>query len=681
MLYEQTTDDKTLQKLQDAVGVKRAYLTEDVMNVIRLGGEVAEKELKKIEEADALYIVGTALDFTNLDFEIIEKNKTILLRDAKTKEETERMLKLHELIFKNNRFLFDEVDESHSQPGTMKGEGRRTLGSEKRDYEVEDTVLIDRVIGDIVNPNGKLNGLERPEAERNMMVARAFYHGEVLPEMTVAEIRKQYPGATIVHTRINADKTEEGKQVLQKLAEAIGVPYEVFTVEIDKLDEQNLTEAQKERVRRLRASLNGRANALKQFEGGEVGKYQELIARQFEDPKQQENALKLLEQLEGNQSLKEAARQILIALAGDTSNLTYARIDEINAIANQLNSREEKDVEKFKDELNRLKAKGYQITNDNIKQIISLWRAGYLAQLGLLDLNWQIKVKSNDVVAPRLQQSDPFLSAHTQIVFLRALGLKRTAEDEKDAASLRASDINFESAEGVKNYLKRVTLSGHASRSTRERTVRRIFENNSVFQGFSGTLTHVIDTAHQQYGVDTIVYTHENPYFRSLQPKGFMDAYGMRVVSPTAQSEFDRMTKEEKDNARTILANVTGTELEEIAKGNQSVIRDQTPEVKKAIHQLAVSGKLSTLRYLELTDALREIQKKDLNLVADVDQMMERVYESMHAHPNRSEVFLNGFETTADEARVLERLEETIMKEAQAQGDTSKQYTFVYKDQ
>jgi len=575
LLAQTLTDVKLLRQ----AGLSFEALTEDDLENVRRGDK---ETIAKFKNADLVIALGTALDFLQLDSEEIEAmRKSGYRNEPEEKAQFDNLTDFHKLMMEKNRYLFDEVDVSFTQPGTQKGRGKRTLGGDGNVQEITAVQAVDEVIQKVISqkffsgrrPGGDstLNIRDWISKERSLMRLTVFVDDQVR-NMSYEEYANGFKGS-VIDARL--DRTNPGaREILQQLADEIKVPVDVFTVDEKDLASQPISPSQKAKVAMYRASLVGRLKAIRQRDGLEVGRYLEMVARRG-----MENAEKTMERFNGKEELKEKARQLLIAYGA----LSQRPI--LEAIARGEVPQELGDNAKRKEDFDLLK------------------KAGLLDTLSFLQLEVSIRVISNNTIAPRLQQSDPFLSAHTQLVFLRLHDIRGG-----EALASGAIQPNIGSSEAIQDYLGTVSISGEAIHSTRERTIQALRKGDSTLAGFTGTLEHVRQSAYAAYGVDTLIYVEGNPYFNRV-----VDRTNPEKPAP----EVKALSEIEKWRALVLLRAVSNEWgdvnydlVERLIADDMSLIKNLSLEAQNAY--AALKGQIQILTQLSLAKIARPIRQQDL---------------------------------------------------------------------
>jgi hypothetical protein len=322
----------------------------------------------------------------------------------------------------------------------------------------------------------------------------------------------------------------KGYQVLQKIAARLGG--ETNTAWLMMSDEQfkelrgwrGISAGTYEIVRQARASLVGRANALKQFDGQDVTLYNEIVAEAG-----RENDLIAL-----GEGLKEDARQVLVTMARiyRIAGVPFTR-DAIRAFAATYELSDAMKAKIAQDP--NLKESGEKF-NKHVRKLID---AGKVSSLQYFYLQDTVKVMAGDAVAPRLQQSDPYLSAHTQLVFQRFYA-------EATPQAFLGTDIakleeDLGNSEGRLSILRSTKVSRDSVRSSRGDMIRQIVQegNGSDLQGMSGTLEHVEFPLLVTYGVQIEKYVDEAHRF--FEKDGIRSLYDHPI---TTVSSIDGVVKE-----------------------------------------------------------------------------------------------------------------------------------------
>ncbi|MFA5167691.1 MAG: hypothetical protein WC530_04085 [Candidatus Omnitrophota bacterium] len=600
-------------KLLGEAGIAYKAFTEDDLQKIRMGDNELFEEYRK---AELVLASGTAADFLQLDS---ERAMAIAAKDIGEQKQIENVKKFHELMTKENRYLFDEVDVSFTQPGTQVGEENRRLGDKGQSYEITSIQAVDAVIQEVLSQKffeGKKPGdpavdmRQWLEHERSMMRLTVFVDNDV-KVMTYQEYAASNCRGSLIEARL--DQTNPvAREVMEKLAKKAGVEVDVFSASVRDFEKQEIS--QKDNVRMLRASLVGRLKAIRQRDGIEVGRYLEMIPQTGS-----KQAERVMERFTFKEELKEAARQLLIAFGNDRKVLEAMARGEIPATVY--------DNEKLLGYLKNLRAEGLQDT------------------LPLMQLQVAIKVISNNTIAPRLQQSDPFLSAHTQLVFLRLLDVKGGETVLTD----NAPRPSLTSEKSVGAYLKTVTISGQAIHSTRERTIQAIKSGKSTLGGFTGTLEHVAQSAKDAYGVDVLIYVEGNPYFTRLEN------------STQDEDVVKTLSKIDQRNALILLRAVANdwgdvdyNKLAQLVRGDAAVIDRLPLDAKNAYG--ALKGKLAILEKLDLVKISRPVRQQDIHHHKGVDEAVKGVEAAITKQGSGHTVVANAM-LTVDEDSVVKQLE------------------------
>jgi hypothetical protein len=287
-------------------------------------------------------------------------------------------------------------------------------------------------------------------------------------------------------------------------------------------------------LKNARASLVGRALALKQYDREHVALYNEIVG--VNNDKAAENDLILLGDVG-----KESARQLLqiIYSAGRHAQKTTAEIEAMiqsvfSADENSLLSRGEAKsadlaIQKIMDGgfiissgvEAQFKDKWHELLSGKITRIDPKTRKQTSVRSLELIKNFRIqdmvKVMSGNSVAPRLQQSDPYLAAHTQLIFMRYYAQigDSTILAYKDSSEM----LEAISKAKQSKFLASVGISQDSVRSSRSDMIRQIQteypgKDRSVMLGFSGTLNHMRDLMGVTYGVEYANYMGDSdPFF------------------------------------------------------------------------------------------------------------------------------------------------------------------------
>ncbi|MDD5217069.1 MAG: TIGR04086 family membrane protein [Candidatus Omnitrophica bacterium] len=646
-LLSQTVEDvQTLRK----GGIKIAVLTEETLDRIRHGDTDVWKEFR---EAQIILALGVGVDFLRLDEESFMRRY-----DRGTNLEGQNIHEFYKLVFSGSRFLWDEYDTCHEQPGTQKTEnesqrGDRTLGSNGKTYEVDDTSLVDEVILDQeIEWKGKkvkirdLDSEDQLAAQRSLLTLTVWFgESQEVKTMSFEQYEKDQSRGLVIDARINA-QTVAGAAILRKLALAANlegiteanadVAFELFTTDMDKFEErlQKRSAEERDRIKMLRGSLVGRAQALRQRDG-QVGRYQEAVVRDIDDPafptaddigdsldeveiqrngrtikiKQLKGKEKYQAQLEylrgmaegqfsGKDELKEDLRQLLIAFSYDPDMIRALALGTIMTAEQRKKLNDNPD----------LAARYNRLSANKLHHLLLSYK-----------LRWSIKVVSGNTIAPRLQMSDPFLNAHTQLVFLRYHKLKVI---EPSAADEHVETPSLQEEAQVKRFLGTVTLSDNAVHSTRELTVAGIRDMGSTQGGFTGTLDHVRDAASVLYASDSLDYSNANPYFARLAADTSILTRAERdAANLIFKSLYDTNGRVDRDQLQDLMAN-----------GFKSrVWKTLDKDVKKAFILLDSNGNvnlllmyLSSLAAAQLTNNEREAATILLRELSDKSGRVDR---------------------------------------------------------
>ncbi|MEI7751739.1 MAG: hypothetical protein WCJ71_06575, partial [Candidatus Omnitrophota bacterium] len=589
-IAERGTDEQkrktVIQQMQDAEIIIAEGKALDFLNNDKRDSKNRTELLREVQrQAEASPLT---------DAQKTQRLETALLRERLT-------LQLWNAVFMNNRFIFDEADTSLQENGVQKtGSNDQSLTSVQ--VEVPDWVdqAIAEVLSGEGEMKGEArlaaernllvlkiryaHGVEetiswkewkdRPSADQIMTQVAEENPGKSANEIATlqadalvkAEATRGSRG-TIIDARIDIpswDKLQQDPQIAQlvekkqwgKVEEAIGnfeyrgkklsehKSFKILQKVAARLggkanvawlmmsDEQfkelrgwkGISGGTYETVRQARASLVGRANALKQFDGQDVTLYAEIVAI----PGYENNLIAL------GEGLKEDARQVLVNMARiyRMAGVPFTREAIRNLVTNFEMS--ESVLRKMASDAN-LQASGEKL-NKHARQLI---QAGKLASLEFFYLQDTVKVMAGDAVAPRLQQSDPYLSAHTQLVFQRFYA-------EATPQAFLGTDVskleqNLKNSEGRLSVLRNTKVSRDSVRASRGDMIRQIVRegNGSDLQGMSGTLEHVEFPLLVTYGVQVEKYVDEAHRF--FEQSGIRSLYDHPV---TTVSSIDGVVKQ-----------------------------------------------------------------------------------------------------------------------------------------
>ncbi|MBI4398352.1 MAG: hypothetical protein HY586_04440, partial [Candidatus Omnitrophica bacterium] len=507
VLFDQTVNSPELKSIYEALGIHPEIFNEDILNEVRAGDPKKVKErLDGLRRAPVILAEGKAVDFLGLRPGPIEKKDdeteaAFQKRKAQEEESQKNVEELFNIMYKNNRAVLDEADTSPFEPGVQSA---GQAGDEAlREEHQKRSGLVDRAIGemetgiDIVDETTgerrkkkvkELDGIARLAFERNLLVLRVWdYEDEErtrkeVTEKTWAEYEAGGRRGVILDARINLESAEFQNTKtgliaqLQELAREQGIRLDPDMLRAK--DEQ--AEALHEDVKQIRASLVGRAKALKQFEGRDIGVYFDIRVRELSETEADNETLarrakELSNKLQSiGEKNKEHLRRLARALAPE------AREQLAKASAANKN----KTLEKISPYLH-----GQLKDDENWKNLL---KTDILNDLDLIVVEIpEIKVMAGNAIAPRLQQSDPYVSAHTQLVFLRYFGTQ---------AGLDAIQEQLATEEGIDQKLKDVKVSNETIRSSRSATIGYFLSGGSDVSGFSGTLAYLVSTLRATYG-------------------------------------------------------------------------------------------------------------------------------------------------------------------------------------
>ncbi|HOW87841.1 MAG TPA: hypothetical protein PKV84_04220, partial [Candidatus Omnitrophota bacterium] len=659
-LFEQTEGD--IKPFAQG-GLKFAYFTEKTLDALRT--DEAKGVIDEFQSADVVIVLNQAAAFLQL-------NKQASEADYKRKVGAPKIAieRFYDMFMTNNRVLADEADTWFTQPPSQMGEGERLLGKPGFEYEIEHSALIDQAIMGVVGEG--VSGLDALEAQRRMLTVSVVLEKGGAPElMSWEEWQKKGAPGQLLDARIDGVRSKEGEAAIAAISKALvgmlakyGITADEGTVKSWLLQSpqefEQLPDARiKEIMREARASLVGRAKAIRQREGGDVAKYMRLV------PIKKNEAL--MKVFTGREDLEGAALQLMLHFNG--------RPEALRDIANG-------------------KGKSYRdgeiLYNKELREAYDLLvKNDMLRYLDKFAPRWTIAVVSNKTINPRLQMSDPYLNAHTQLVFLRAYGELGAALGTIDGASkMGEQKADIKTSEGLDRFLRHVTVSGNATHSTQEEMIRALKMRGSTLGGFSGTLGHVRSGLEKMYGARMLRYVENNPYFGALSGDeaalislSEVEKVHAKVLLRAVQvaSELDGASKKTQEE---YLADLEGL-LKTLQASPE--LRHSLSVVRLAHERLRELGKLDTLQGLKFERGNRMIEDARIELTGNDQAAFESFRAKMLRNQAANAVFCNGRANIgADDAAVVNAF--LAMYQELALSDPSKVFngkdffTLVYAD-
>ena len=523
---------------------------------------------------------------------------------------------LWEALFKNNRFVLDEADTSLEANGVQKGANEKKLtavyveapdyveqaiqehfsksglvGSGRLEAERGLMILTVRYVDDSTErilyrdwKEEKGNGREQSRGGRGTIIDARLLTGTEIP--SVAEsIAKKYESQELkpeqlvailsmseaafaeyqssgewknLHENVRKEILQfrstfaVGRGIMQRVAERVSErfrgnrekTYQALTMAQEQFVRERWPSEYGEMLRHTRGSIVGRAMALKQSEREHIALYQEIIA----DEGHQNDLIQMGEEL------KEDARIILRTL--------YKSGVKLEALSELLKKGllEKEEVEEVFEALgeNQLHDNEKALFREHWERLRDKKKLDKIKHFRLVDM---VKIVSGNAVAPRLQQSDPYLAAHTQLVFMRYYAEQHPEMFSKAVdPDLLLEQLKEES--GRKALLSQVQVSQDSIRSSRNDLIKTIGNGNDL-SGFSGTLGGPVQRVLKlTYGVDVIDYIGKDQFF---DDDGIRRLYREQIRTHTTLEEaLASIRTEREDGARQhlyILSGLKGVEV------------------------------------------------------------------------------------------------------------------------